>query len=56
MLCYVAIFALLATVSNAKVLQLTDDNFATEVAKHDILLVKFYAPWLVKLFKILILS
>ena len=46
MLLYVTFLALLA-ISNAKVLQLTDDNFAAEAAQHDILLVKFYAPWFV---------
>ena len=27
------------------VLVFTDSTFATEVAKHDVILVEFYAPW-----------
>lgn len=36
---------LAATALAGDVIQLGDDNFADELAKHDLALVKFYAPW-----------
>jgi len=38
-----ALFAYIVTASD--VLELTESNFDTEVQRHDILLVEFYAPW-----------
>ena len=46
MLRHFILFAFFALANAGDVLQLTDANFATEAAKHDMLLVKFYAPWL----------
>jgi len=34
-----------ALVVGSDVLVFTDDNFQTEVAKHDVMLIEFYAPW-----------
>lgn len=44
------VFLLLAAVFSTAlavddILVFTDSNFEAEVGKHDIILVKFYAPW-----------
>jgi len=39
----VALFAYIVSASD--VLEFTDSNFDTEIVKHDIVLVEFYAPW-----------
>uniref|UniRef100_S4RTG1 Protein disulfide-isomerase n=2 Tax=Petromyzon marinus TaxID=7757 RepID=S4RTG1_PETMA len=41
----VALLALLATASASDVLDLTDADFASKVAGHDMVLVEFFAPW-----------
>jgi hypothetical protein len=40
-----AVFALVLSESTEEVLVLTEDNFEEELALHDAVLVKFYAPW-----------
>ncbi|KAH9503197.1 Protein disulfide-isomerase A3 [Bulinus truncatus] len=40
-----SLFVLSTIASEDDVLVFTDDNFATEIAKYDVILVEFYAPW-----------
>jgi len=44
-LCCLLVLCVAETESEDGVLVLTDDNFDSEIDKHDGLLVKFYAPW-----------
>ncbi|XP_033120554.1 protein disulfide-isomerase A3-like [Anneissia japonica] len=41
--CLLAVFGL--TVADGDVLEFTDDTFKSEIGKHDIILVEFFAPW-----------
>ena len=34
-----------ASADDSDVLVYTDSNFETEAAKHDVMLIEFYAPW-----------
>lgn len=42
-----AALAVLASADDSDVLEFNEDNFDAEVAKHDIILVEFFAPWYV---------
>lgn len=47
-LTFLILFTIIFFIS-AKVLEYTDSNFNTEIALHEISLVKFYAPWYILL-------
>ena len=42
-----AILTVLASADDSDVLEFNEGNFDTEIAKHDIILVEFFAPWYV---------
>ena len=42
---FILLFALVVTTYASDVLEFDDSNFATEIQKHDIILVEFFAPW-----------
>jgi len=42
-----AVLTVLASADDSDVLEFNEDNFDAEVAKHDIILVEFFAPWYV---------
>jgi len=42
-----AALTVLASADDSDVLEFNEDNFEAEVAKHDIILVEFFAPWYV---------
>ena len=39
------VLAFLGSAAADDVLEFGDDNFKTEIVKHDIILVEFFAPW-----------
>ena len=45
MLSVIAVVLFGTIVQSSHVLEFTDDNFKSEIGKHETTLVEFYAPW-----------